>query len=555
MPKRSINVNNFSGGLDNNTNPRDLSDNQFKILNGLDNEIPGKLRLFGGIDAYDGFTSGSNFSQSQSTFYKGNGLTYLSFDRDVDSASKPSISQNELLLVNDAANENVYAYNLIDGSTSSALINYGSDDSRINTFVVDGEVRLSSETTKTNNTPKWFGYIEKTYNMGNNSATTAGSTNDIGHLYENYYASDLYIAPLKSSISSGSYDYDPKNYFDKSFNLGVSEIVLNDGLTLTGTDSNGDITDSNLNTVAALNTKFSAAMTLSEGHGTFALYSFFTNNSTATDLGVGATNSNIRVYSSDQKVFYGLFASNVLLGGVLNRLLLFISFVFAISATPVGLVGIIPIALLISLGELSNYQEANLAHRTTLRALIVIAATVFSGSMIFEFMDGELMGALGTLVELTNTISSLTPLVAALTIFPLSKLNQPIERIMIIYAFSLFSLMMMAPNAIMVDIYFAGLFPLAIISAVAVMDIIEQFTLDLIEHLRKLSSRFFLALSGIPIANMVLTSLYESVNNDEFFMNLMSTNLSFSSTLLIITGLLGMTISQLTMGNHSANAE
>jgi hypothetical protein len=311
MPKKSINVNNFSGGLDNNTNPRDLSDNQFKILNGLDNEIPGKLRLFGDIDAYDGFTEGSNFSQSQSTFYKGNGLTYLSFDRDVDSASKPSISQNELLLVNDAANENVYAYNLIDGSTSSALIDYGSDDSRINTFVVDGEVRLSSETTKTNNTPKWFGYIEKTYNMGNASATTAGGTNDIGHLYENYYASDLYIAPLKSSISSGSYDYDPENYFDKSFNLGVSEIVLNDGLTLTGTDSNGDITDSNLNTVAALNTKFSAVMTISEGHGTFALYSFFTNNATATDLGVGATNSNIRVYTSDQKVFYGLFASNV----------------------------------------------------------------------------------------------------------------------------------------------------------------------------------------------------------------------------------------------------
>jgi len=321
MPKKSINVNNFSGGLDNNTNPRDLSDNQFKILNGLDNEIPGKLRLFGGIHAYDGFNpSGDNFSQSQSTFYKGNGLTYLSFDRDVDSASKPSISQNELLLVNDAANENVYAYNLIDGSTSSALIDYGSDDSRINTFVVDGEVRLSSETTKTNNTPKWFGYIEKTYNMGNNSATTAGGTNDIGHLYENYYASDLYIAPLKSSISSGSYDYDPKNYFDKSFNLGVSEIVLNHTLTsddspttlsLDDTTSNGYITDDNLDTAANLNTTLDTSMALSGGHGTFALYVFFNKLTTGDDLGVGSTNSNIRVYTSDQKVFYGLFASNV----------------------------------------------------------------------------------------------------------------------------------------------------------------------------------------------------------------------------------------------------
>lgn len=251
----------------------------------------------------------------------------------------------------------------------------------------------------------------------------------------------------------------------------------------------------------------------------------------------------------------GLFASSVLLGGTLNRLFLVLTFVFAVSATPVGLVGIVPIALLISLGELSNHNDSKLSHRTILRTLIIITATAFSGSMVFDFMEGEIMGAAGTLVELGNTIASFTPLVAALTIFPLSKLNQPIERIMIIYACSLFSLMMMAPESIMVDIYFAGLFPLAIISAVAVMDIVEQLTFDLIEHLRKLSSRFFIALSGIPIANMVLTSLYESVNNDDFFMNLMSSNLTFSSALLIITGLIGIAITQLSMSNTAPNME
>ena len=37
MPKKAINVNNFSGGLNNNTNPRDIQINEFQTLNGLDN--------------------------------------------------------------------------------------------------------------------------------------------------------------------------------------------------------------------------------------------------------------------------------------------------------------------------------------------------------------------------------------------------------------------------------------------------------------------------------------------------------------------------------------
>ena len=83
MPKRSINVNNFSGGLNNNTNPRDIADNEFQTLNGLDNEIPGKLRLFGSVKD---FRTSNNYSETHSTFNIGNGLTYLTLDRDIDNA-------------------------------------------------------------------------------------------------------------------------------------------------------------------------------------------------------------------------------------------------------------------------------------------------------------------------------------------------------------------------------------------------------------------------------------------------------------------------------------
>ena len=47
MPKKAINVNNFSGGLNNNTTPRDLADNEFQVLLNLSNEVPGKLHVIG----------------------------------------------------------------------------------------------------------------------------------------------------------------------------------------------------------------------------------------------------------------------------------------------------------------------------------------------------------------------------------------------------------------------------------------------------------------------------------------------------------------------------
>jgi len=145
MPKRSINVNNFSGGLNNNTNSRDVADNEFQTLNGLDNEIPGKLRLFGNIITYDGFESpGINFSETHSTFNIGNGLTYLTLDRDIDNAG--TIASNELLLVNDANATNVDFYNLT-GDKDTAQFSYGNTASPLNAFVVDGQIRLSATKT------------------------------------------------------------------------------------------------------------------------------------------------------------------------------------------------------------------------------------------------------------------------------------------------------------------------------------------------------------------------------------------------------------------------
>ena len=310
MPKKSINVNNFSGGLNNNTNPRDIQINEFQTLNGLDNEVPGKLKLFGEVKAYSAL---DNYSETQTSFQYGNGLTYLKLDRDIEDNVSDNLSEDELLIINDANAGNVDIYNLSDLDKDTAQFSWGNTASPVNTYVIDGQVRLSATlTTATDNTPKWYGYIDKTYNMGNSNATTSGGTNDIGHDYSEYHATDLYIAPLKSDLSGNGYAYDAENYYGADFSLGTSEIVLNHSLAnLNGTDNNGYITDDNLDTANNLNTTLDAGMDLSGGHGTFALYAFFNKLTTADDLGVGSTNSNIPVYTSDQQIGYALFASNV----------------------------------------------------------------------------------------------------------------------------------------------------------------------------------------------------------------------------------------------------
>ena len=49
MPKETLNVNNFSGGLNNNTNQRDLEVNEYQELKGLSIETPGKLKVSGSV--------------------------------------------------------------------------------------------------------------------------------------------------------------------------------------------------------------------------------------------------------------------------------------------------------------------------------------------------------------------------------------------------------------------------------------------------------------------------------------------------------------------------
>lgn len=315
MPKKAINVNNFSGGLNNNTNPRDIADNQFQVLNGLDNEVPGKLKTLGSVAVYK---SSNNYQEAHSVFNKGNGITYLTLDRDIDNAG--TIAANELLLVNDANAKNVDFYNLT-GDEDLAKFSYGSTASPIDSFVVDGQIRLSAtSTTATNNTPKWYGYINKTYNLGNTDGSLASgdgisdSDDEIAKAYNSYFSADTYIAPLLLATDGYAYDVkDNSSTFLTKQTLAQTEIVLNPSLTypdnVTGTEIDSGTPNDKAGLHGILNDNTSA---ISNGYGGFAAYAWFNDDSsTAGDVQEGNKRSNIPVYSTQFNTTYALFASNV----------------------------------------------------------------------------------------------------------------------------------------------------------------------------------------------------------------------------------------------------
>ena len=226
--KKLYNITNFSGGINNNTNPRDIADNQFKVLQGLDNEIPGKLKLFGSVIDEDSSTYTE--SHNNTTPY-GNGLFHLNLDRDIPNGT---LGATELYIINDYANKNVDFYNPADNSVESAEITYGgSSSSGINAYVIDGQIRISpTNFAVTDSKCMWYGYIDKTYNLGNDSLTpgdgVSDTTDQIAKSYDSYFPTDLHLAPLNTS---NGYSYDPDSFGEgdvSTITNTTSEIIFND---------------------------------------------------------------------------------------------------------------------------------------------------------------------------------------------------------------------------------------------------------------------------------------------------------------------------------------
>jgi len=196
VPKLTKHINNFSGGLNNNTNSKDLNDNEFQILDKLSNEVPGKITMNGSAVAEN---IGSNAISSIDDLNFGNGLLYTNLDRNLGAAQ--TISETEYFFINDTTNSIVRIYDITTPAVESNTINYGASSSKVDMYTIDGQTRVVPHYGASDNKAKVLGYYKFNRKLGA-SSTNQDINNEVTATYRD---EDLYLAPIQRS---GSYNYD-----------------------------------------------------------------------------------------------------------------------------------------------------------------------------------------------------------------------------------------------------------------------------------------------------------------------------------------------------------
>ena len=300
MPKLIKNVANFSGGLNNNTNRRDILDVESQVLLNVSNEIPGKLVMEGRSIAS---SISSNDVTAIDALNYGNGLLHTNLDRNFGAAG---INETEYLFINDKTDSIVRIYDVTNSAAEATTIDYGNTASLVEMYSVDGQIRVVPHYGNAGNTPQVLGY----YNFDRNFGYTT-STSPINNSLSNVYvSSNLHIAPIKGGTNS-NVAYETDKLYNKMTHfhpLNDSEIFMLD-VQSSGTYAMGTSTNVNKVEVTAVEMHDllegyldNASGYTSDGKGSMAVIAYFRNDVNADD------DTTIKPKSGKR---YGLWASKV----------------------------------------------------------------------------------------------------------------------------------------------------------------------------------------------------------------------------------------------------
>ena len=168
MPKQFYKITQFHGGLNSNSDARDIADNELSEATDVMVDELGKIRMMGGIAAH------AATSNPTVVINPGYGLFYFSHDRlqgnDAGSAAAET-GANYLVLADTDTDTQFFIYESSAGETAwggspTAVIDLytaGSGTTGVKPvfYSVDGVMRVSDGNFGTNNTNKWYGYINR----------------------------------------------------------------------------------------------------------------------------------------------------------------------------------------------------------------------------------------------------------------------------------------------------------------------------------------------------------------------------------------------------------
>tara|TARA_R110000782_G_scaffold42400_2_gene96446 strand:- start:16517 stop:18985 length:2469 start_codon:yes stop_codon:yes gene_type:complete len=316
MPKKLINVSNFSGGLNKNTNSRDMIADEYQVMLNLNNEIPGKLTTYGKVVAdAKNETDGTAIT----SINHGNGLIHFNLDRDITAPTQ--VNNREYLAINDIVNSKakVIDYTSTTSSDTDIVkdITYATSGAHeLVMYMADGSLRvvpkpLQTYDSNTAGTPKVLFFQEQNITFGDESPT------EINKVYNAYEVQDLFIGGLTGTTDKSN-RLDPEKLYKAYqtfkplwnseiwFSMSLTAGNITEGLPSTTDRSRWSYTE------AFMQAAFSSIPYSGYGpspggiRGSFSLIAYFGQRETATDED---EDSSITVYKSLSNKRYGLWAA------------------------------------------------------------------------------------------------------------------------------------------------------------------------------------------------------------------------------------------------------
>jgi len=320
MPKKLINVSNFSGGLNKNTNSRDMIADEYQVMLNLNNEIPGKLTMYGSSVA-----DAKNVANATAitSINHGNGLFHFNLDRDI---STPTVVSNiEYLAINDIVNKKVRIIDYTDSSNSSTDIStdivYATSGSHeVLMYMADGGLRVVPKPSANNSIyPSILYYQEQIFNFGDldpDFLVQDFSTFKVHKLHIGGITGGTTITP---SYGNRSNNLDPDRLYRQNTvfkptygseffvdNLMVKTNITASNVSNPNTYNFGrDQMDALFDSIPGNVYQYSSPINVNGRVGAMTMVSYFSNNNNA---GLDE-DSNITVYKDSDNKRYGLWVA------------------------------------------------------------------------------------------------------------------------------------------------------------------------------------------------------------------------------------------------------
>ena len=207
MPRQIFKIDQFHGGLNNNSDPRDIADNELSAAVDIMVDEVGKIVMMGGTTAH--VSSVNGLTGYSGGIVPGHGLFFFSHDRTggEDAGDEEGQSGDDYLALYDAADGQVWIYSKSEATwdddrlvAEAGVIDIGSSNTtsaRINYYVADGELRVADGTHTSTNVTQWYGYIYRIFfGDGDGSGYVGSGHSTGGTIFDKWRAADSTLTAL-----------------------------------------------------------------------------------------------------------------------------------------------------------------------------------------------------------------------------------------------------------------------------------------------------------------------------------------------------------------------